>query len=107
MLHRILIGTLLLVALGVSPGYARTHVVMQNNKTFSPSELTIRVGDTIVFMNDDRVSHNIFSASEGFRFNLSVISPKKSRSYRFDAVGTAEIRCAFHPRMKIKVVVER
>jgi len=82
-----------------------THVVSQKNKQFVPGEITIGVGDSLSFSNDDVVTHNVFSRSEGFAFNLKLQSPGKVHAVPFTQAGTAEIRCAFHPTMKLRVIV--
>ena len=49
---------LLLAAAG--PSLAAEHVVSQKNKNFSIKKLTVAVGDTVKFQNDDPFAHNIF-----------------------------------------------
>jgi plastocyanin len=52
------------------------------------------------------VTHNLFSNSKGFEFNLTQ-TPGTSESQSFKSEGVAEIRCAFHPRMKLTVTVKK
>lgn len=85
---------------------AKKHGVDQRDKTFRPSALRIAQGDSLVFMNSDDVTHNVFSTSDGFKFNVGKQAPGASRSIAFARRGTAIIRCAFHPTMRMKVVVE-
>jgi plastocyanin len=94
---------LLLAVLGAT---APPIVVSQKNKTFSRSEIRLRVGDSVTFTNNDDVSHNVFSSSDGLKFNLKRQQPGSSLSVAFRTRGTAEVRCAFHPAMKLVVVVE-
>jgi plastocyanin len=102
---------LTVAALGASaptaatPRRTSTHVVTQKNKQFMPGEITIGVGDSLSFVNDDSVTHNVFSRSDGFGFNLKLQSPGKVHAVPFGKAGTAEVRCAFHPTMKLRVVV--
>lgn len=82
-------------------------VVTQKNKQFSTEALNVKVGDSVVFKNEDETSHNVFSSSEAFKFNLGVEKPGESQTKTFDAPGEGEIRCAIHPKMKIKLVVTK
>jgi plastocyanin len=83
------------------------HIVGQNGKRFSTSALQAKVGDTVTFKNDDTVSHNVFSSTENLRFNLKSQAPGTSNSVVLDTEGTAEIRCAFHPTMRMTITVTR
>ena len=85
---------------------AAQHVVVQKEKTFSAVTLTVKPGDNVLFKNDDEVTHNVFSNTAGLKFNLTQ-PPGEASNQVFDAEGTAEIRCAFHPKMKMTIVVKR
>lgn len=93
------------VALGLVGHASADHVVSQKNKAFSESKLTLRVGEKLVFRNDDAVPHNVFSGSAGFGFNLKTQAPGSESHTTFDKAGTVEVRCAFHPAMKLTVTV--
>jgi plastocyanin len=93
----------------VLPGMVRAateHRVGQKNKTFSVATLLIRPGDRVTFDNDDQITHNVYSAQKGSVFNLKAQLPGTSTSVTFDKEGTYEVRCAFHPRMKLLVTVK-
>ena len=83
-----------------------THDVSQKGKTFSVSDLTVAVGDEVRFHNDDDVTHNVFSMTQGHTFNLAVQEPGTNSTVKFDAAGDIEVRCAFHPDMKMVVHVQ-
>lgn len=96
-----------LLALALAPGaVAEEHQVSQRTKVFDPREITVKAGDTVTFLNDDDVSHNVFSRSEGARFNLKFQRPGEDKSQVFETPGTAVVRCAIHPKMKLTVHVE-
>jgi plastocyanin len=85
---------------------ASQHVITQKGKAFSTASLTMQPGDELVFKNDDDVTHNLFTNTKGFEFNLTQ-KPGDSSSQSFKTEGVAEIRCAFHPRMKMTVTVKK
>jgi plastocyanin len=82
------------------------HVVGQKDKQFSTSAITIKRGETIQFVNDDTVTHNVFSKSDVNPFNLKLQPPGAAQLVRFARPGTAVVRCAIHPMMKLEVTVE-
>jgi len=85
--------------------YAAQVSISQKGKTFSQTELTVKKGDVIMFVNDDAVTHNVMSASSGNAFNLGAQAPGASLPYTFNSVGETMITCAIHPTMKLKVTV--
>ena len=85
---------------------AKDHIITQKGKAFSESEITLAPGDNLIFKNDDDTSHNVFSAVEPMKFNLGIQKPGSEASHKFDSAGVAELRCAIHPKMKIKVTVK-
>ncbi len=101
------LGVLLLAGLLLAPqARAGEHAVSQKQKEFQPSELSVEVGDEVVFLNDDEISHNVFSRSEGAKFNLKIQRPGEHKRQRFQEPGEVVIRCAIHPKMKMTVHVK-
>jgi plastocyanin len=85
---------------------AEEHTVVQKERSFGAAEVRVRAGDRIVFSNQDNVTHNLFSRSPGFEFEVKVQLPGQETPIDFDRPGEAEVRCAIHPQMKLRVVVE-
>jgi plastocyanin len=96
-------AALLLAAGGASAG---DEVIVQKDKTFSQEKVVIHAGDRLVFSNRDSVTHNLFSRTPGFEFEVKVQLPGQDSPVTFENPGEAEVRCAIHPTMKLKVVVE-
>ncbi|HEY8156352.1 MAG TPA: plastocyanin/azurin family copper-binding protein [Myxococcota bacterium] len=90
-----------------APARAGDVLVIQKDKTFSQQEITIRSGDRVVFRNEDSVVHNLYSTSPGFEFEIKTQLPGQSADERFDGKGEADVRCAIHPQMKLRVKVDR
>ena len=99
------IALLAFFALSGAAGAEEVHVT-QKDKTFLPGEVTLRVGDSLVFHNDDPITHNMFSRSQGNEFNLKMQKPGQDLTQKFESPGTAIVRCAIHPKMKLVVKVE-
>ena len=103
------LGALALVlATALAAGAARAGdvEVTQRDKTFVPGEVTLKKGDTVVFHNDDKIVHNMFSRTEGSEFNLKLQKPGEDKRQTFANPGTVVVRCAIHTQMKLVVKVE-
>src|SRR5215510_5148080 len=85
--------------------YAAQVSISQKGKTFSQTEVTVKKGDVIMFVNDDAVTHNVMSTSSGNTFNLGAQAPGASLPFTFNSVGETVVSCAIHPTMKLKVTV--
>lgn len=105
------VGVVLVTALASFASMAAEHTVAQNNKTFVMNgakieKLTIKVGDTVHFKNEDPFFHNIFSLSDIKTFDLGSYPQGQSKSVVFDKPGQADIECAIHPTMLLKLEVK-
>jgi plastocyanin len=94
-----------LILAGFTASQRTEHVIGQSGRQFSRAELTIRAGESVIFRNDDTVIHNVFSTTEGFTFNLRSQAPGSEAAVPFRQPGTAAVRCAFHPQMRLTVTV--
>jgi plastocyanin len=90
-----------------TPCLAGTTVVEQVGKKFSQAEVTIAKGDVITFANKDPITHNVYSQSPGNNFDLKTQKPGESTDVKFDTVGDADVQCAIHPSMKLRVHVTK
>lgn len=82
-------------------------IISQKGKVFSQEQITVKVGDKLVIKNDDDVAHNVFSSAPGFAFNVVAMKPGTDHELTFAKEGAFDIRCAFHPKMKLKIVVTK
>lgn len=98
----------LLVALCMSASaHTAEFEIGQKGKKFSQKELTVKVGDTVSFKNDDPFFHNIFSLSDTKTFDLGSFPQGQSKKVTFDKAGTVEVECAIHPEMKVTIEVKK
>jgi plastocyanin len=80
-------------------------VVTQKDIDFDVKNPTIRVGGQIVFVNDDRFGHNVFSETAGGEFDIGRQAPNTRVAVPFRRAGTFAVLCRIHPRMSMTVVV--
>ena len=85
--------------------HAADYRVGQRDKAFAPSELSIRVGDSVTFFNDDLGIHNIYSETAGHEFEIKRQSPRQFHTVTFPRAGTVVIGCKYHGQMKLVVTV--
>ena len=76
----------------------RQHTVTIDATTYSPKTLTVRAGDTIVWVNEDLFPHTV-TAKSG-RFDSGDIAAGKSWSYTVKAEGLFAYFCTYHTTMK-------
>ena len=81
----------------------------ETNECFLPYEVSINVGDTVTWVNDDTAAHTSTggSASDGPSgvFDSSLILAGSSFSFTFNEAGTYEYFCMVHPWMAGVVIV--
>jgi plastocyanin len=79
--------------------------ISQKDKAFTPTSITIHVGQTIEILNDDNTVHNAFCSSGSFKYNAGPQQPGASSKVSFTTAGTYQVRCAIHPKMLLTVTV--
>ena len=85
---------------------SKTNFVMdQRNVEFIPHVLPVPVGSSIVFPNNDKVDHNVFSMSRTKKFNLGSYKPGENKTVVFDKPGIVELRCDVHAEMAAYILV--
>jgi plastocyanin len=101
-------ATTAVAALGVASlaWAAQEHVVGQKNKAFTVKKLSVKVGDTVKFVNEDSFAHNVFSLSAAKSFDLGSFGNGGAKSVTFDKAGKVEIECAVHPDMRMEIEVK-
>ena len=92
--------------IGAGHAAAGEYVISQKKRKFTPAMLVAKVGDKVVYLNDDRFAHNLFSNTPGHEFDVRKQMPGDRHTITLDRKGVFEVRCAIHPRMRMKITVE-
>ena len=98
-----LIALMALVVMNGNANAADAQVKIANF-TFEPSVLTVKVGTTVTWVNDDDIPH-LVSEKDG-KFRSSALDTNETFSETFKDAGTIEYFCVLHPHMTGKIVVE-
>lgn len=79
--------------------------ISQKEQQFTPRLTVVPKGTTIEFPNEDKIFHNVFSVSEGAKFDLGLYKSGESKSVTFKRAGTVDVYCNIHPNMVARVKV--
>jgi plastocyanin len=93
------------LALAIPRADAADHRVGQKDKRFSPTEMQVKTGDTITFVNDDLTIHNVYSETPGHEFEIKRQSPKQENTVVLSKPGRFTVECKYHGQMKLVVNV--
>jgi len=98
------IGRLAAAALAVAPvpASAAIYTVTLAQMRFGATPKSIRVGDTIEWINDDIFLHSATATDASFDVELK---PKARLWTTFHKAGTYPFACRYHPGMKGTLVV--
>jgi plastocyanin len=80
----------------------QTTVIIKNF-AFNPENLTVKVGTTVTWINEDSVNHTVKSIDDLFK---SKLESGQSFNYTFNATGTYNYICDIHPNMQGNIIVE-
>lgn len=84
---------------------ARTHTIIVDKMKFAAAPEGVRVGDTIVWVNNDMFRHTATSRASGFDIDLP---PRGGRGQVvMRSAGTVSYLCRFHPNMTGQITVSR
>jgi plastocyanin len=98
-------ASVLLVLVSFSVFAEQTVEVGIEKYTFTPAEVSIRVGDTVKWVNrEKRTSHSVLFPAEGGRESERLF-PDESWQRQFTQPGRYPYTCGPHPEMKGLVVV--
>lgn len=93
------VSALLLIGAAPDPGPA-VHIA---NFAFQPLALTVHVGDSVTFVNDDEEPHTVTATDKSF--DSAGLDTHGTWKHVFTKAGTFTYFCELHPYMKAKIVV--
>lgn len=81
-------------------------VVQVANMAYTPATLTVKAGDTVTWIFDDRgVTHDVVGVGAAKSVLRSRLMQTGTFTYTFTEPGTYEYTCSLHPEMTGTVVV--
>lgn len=89
-----------------APAAGGKKVVMKDI-TFVPADVSVAVGDTVTWTNDDTVNHDVTADDKSFSSgDAGNLAPGDKFEHKFDKAGTFKYVCTVHPGMEGTVVVK-
>jgi plastocyanin len=86
---------------------AEPNSVVIDNYTFSPATMTVPVGTTVTWVNNDSDIHSV-AADDGdpVMFKSAGLDTDDKFTFTFTKPGTYAYHCTLHPHMTGKIVVQ-
>lgn len=81
-----------------------TNSVDIRGMAFSPATITVKVGSTVTWTNNDSVGHTV--TADDSSFDTGVFRQGESKSVTFSKAGTFTYHCNVHPNMTATVIVQ-
>lgn len=75
------------------------------NFSFTPGVITVKVGTTVTWINQDDTNHTATGTGGAQEFNSDNLTKGQSYSHTFSAAGEFNYLCSLHPNMQGKVTV--
>ena len=97
-----LLGLLIGLVMMGSPAWGETYKVSMKNRTFTPETLTIKVGETIEWINDDEDVHQVISGKDLQDPSLAkpldggTLLPGQHYLFKFEKPGKYPYMCVIH-----------
>jgi plastocyanin len=85
---------------------AKPITVTMKSLSFEPKKLEIHVGDSVVWTNDAKTTHQAISDDDGKTFDTDEIEPgKSSKPVKFDTEGEFKYHCKVHGKTMSGTIV--
>jgi plastocyanin len=83
---------------------ASTVKVVLQNISIQPADVTVAVGGTVTWANQDSVTHNL--SDDAGTWSSGAMAPGQTYSQKFATAGTFPYHCTIHPSMTGQVTVK-
>jgi plastocyanin len=87
---------------GSAAGGASGTAVSIANFAFNPADVTVKVGQSVTWTNNDTTTHTVTGAD----FDSGPLAPGATYSHTFATAGTFDYHCSIHTSMTGKVTVQ-
>lgn len=81
----------------------KTDTVFIKQMQFSPAQLKVNKGDTVIFINNDYVSHDVTNSSKEYYSDTIRVGS----SWKLIPVNSSDYFCSIHPTMKGKIILNQ
>ncbi len=85
-----------------TPTQTTSNEIAISNFAFNPGSLTVPVGTTVTWTNNDSVTHSVKSGT----FSSPALAPGDTFQQTFNTAGTFKYSCSIHPSMTGTIIVQ-
>ena len=85
-------------------GTGNSVQVIMTNRSYDPQQVTVKVGATVTWVNQDSPQHDV--VADNGEFKSSLFDKGGTFSFTFTKAGTYPYHCSIHPGMNGTVVVQ-
>jgi amicyanin len=101
-----LIAPVALLLLAPGQASAASYRVTMKGYAFGPAALTVQVGDTVTWTNQDTAPHDVKTTSGPVSIHSPLLNKGQSWSFTFTTAGSYGYYCTVHPDMTARLVVQ-
>lgn len=83
--------------------HSTSHTVVIKGMKFTPADLVINAGDTVMWINEDSTRHSATDLNGAF--DTGLLSKGASASLTFGGAGTFNYRCTPHGSMRGTITI--
>jgi len=94
---------LLTAVIVAGPAWADDVQVKIDNFSYTPQQITVKAGTTVVWTNGDDIPHTVVSAG---KFRSKTMDTDNAFSFTFTSAGDYKYFCSLHPHMTGMIKVE-
>ena len=76
------------LAMMAAAASAANVTVAQRGIAFAPATIKVKVGDSVIFVNEDQFGHNVYSESSGGEFDIGRQQPGQRSPVQFKRAGS-------------------
>lgn len=80
-------------------------VMNQQHMQFEPHMLVVPTGSQVIFPNQDRTRHHVYSFSQAKTFDIKLYTGRPERPIVFDTPGVVTLGCNIHDQMQAYIIV--
>jgi amicyanin len=102
---RALLAVAFLLALSAPAAASQGHRIPIAQYAYQPAEMTVRVGETVTWTNQDQAPHDVVTTAGPAVLQSPLLTQGQSWSFTFTVPGDYDYYCSVHPDMRGRVTV--
>ncbi|MEV8436199.1 cupredoxin family copper-binding protein [Actinosynnema sp. NPDC051121] len=96
---------LLVLSAPAATAQSQGHEIPIARYAYQPAEMTVRVGETVTWTNQDQAPHDVVTTAGPAVLQSPLLAQGQSWSFTFTVPGDYDYYCSVHPDMRGRVTV--